>query len=94
MDADRRQYPRFPVTIEVELYRSGRPMQVVRTEDLSNGGVRLILDDDDRPPLGAKVRVRVVGTLGEGESPPLVEALVVRHASDGVAVKFAESAAF
>jgi hypothetical protein len=94
MDADRRQYPRFPVTIEVELYRPGRPMQVVRTEDLSSGGVRLILDDDDRPPLGAKVRVRVVGTLGEGESPPLVEALVVRHASDGVAVKFAESAAF
>lgn len=88
MDSDKRRYRRLPVEVEVELHRAGQPMCVVRTEDLSCGGVLLILDGVARPPLGTPVQVRVVGTLGAGEVPPLVDALVVRHAPDGVAVKF------
>lgn len=90
MDSDKRRHRRLPMEVEVELHRSGQPMCLVRTEDLSCGGVLLILGSADRPPLGTQVQVRVVGTLGEGEAPPLVDALVVRHAPDGVAVQFAD----
>lgn len=91
--SDRRLHPRLPMEVEVELYRPDSPVCVVRTEDLSNGGVMLILDDPDRPPIGATVQVRVCGLLS-GESPPMVEATVVRHADEGVAIKFAQGVRF
>lgn len=75
--------------VEVELYRPNAPVCVVRTEDLSSGGVMLILDKPDRPPVGTTVQVRVCGLLS-GESPPMVEATVVRHTDEGVAIRFAE----
>jgi hypothetical protein len=74
--------------VEVELYRPGRPSCVVRTEDLSNGGVLLILDGEERPAVGDRVQVRVAGFLGGGEAAPLVDATVVRHAEGGVAIQF------
>lgn len=92
-DADRRRYPRLPLEVEVELYRPGQAPQVVRTEDLSNGGVFLDLEGADPPPLGARVQVKVVGMLGGGEAAPLVDALVVRHADGGFAVTFTQDEA-
>jgi len=88
---DRRLHPRLPFEVEVELHRPDLPVCVVRTEDLSNGGVLLILEDADWPPVGSRVQVRVSGPLGGDESAPLVEALVVRHAVEGVAVCFNET---
>ena len=90
MDSDKRRYRRLPMEVEIELHRAGQPMRVVQTEDLSAGGVLLILDAVDHPPLGTLVQVRVVGTLGEGETPPMVDAMVVRHAPAGVAVEFSD----
>ena len=90
MDSDKRRHRRLPLEVEVELHRAGQPMRVVQTEDLSIGGVLLLLDDADRPPLGTLVQVRVVGTLGEGETPPMVDARVVRHAPAGVAIQFSD----
>ena len=91
---DRRMYPRLPLEVEVELHRPGRPMCVVRTEDLSNGGVLLILSDQDRPPVGDRVQVRVSGLLGGDDLPPMVEATVVRHADEGVAIQFSGDPGF
>lgn len=92
MESERRRYPRIPMAVEVELHRSGQPVCLVRTDDLSHGGVLLTLDHDDRPPLGTLVQVRVVGTLGDGETPPLVAAVVVRHLNEGVAIQFVDDA--
>lgn len=88
MEIDRRAYPRLPLALEVELYEDGKPMRVVRTEDLSSGGTRLILDGTEAPPPGTRIRVRVVGFLGDGDQPPIVDATVVRHSGDGVAIRF------
>ena len=85
---DRRLYPRLPFEVEVELYRAGRPMCLVRTEDLSNGGLLLALEDVDRPAIGSCVHVRVSGPLGGEDSAPLVEATVVRHTDEGIAIRF------
>ncbi|WP_081763284.1 PilZ domain-containing protein [Imhoffiella purpurea] len=91
--SDRRVYPRLPLAVEVELHRCGELLTVVRTDDLSNGGAFLVLDGVDPPPMGSRVQVKVVGPLGGGEPAPLVDALVVRHAPDGVAVKFIDESA-
>ncbi|WP_139058731.1 PilZ domain-containing protein [Thiorhodococcus drewsii] len=91
--SDRRIFPRLPLAVEVELYTCGELPAVVRTEDLSNGGAFLVLKGVDLPPMGSRVQVRVVGPLGGGEPAPLVDALVVRHAPDGVAVQFIDKPA-
>lgn len=89
-EADRRRHPRLPMSVEVELYRPGQPTLAIETEDLSGGGVFLVMDAADRPSLGERVRLRLVGTLGAGETPPIVDAVVVRHSEKGVAVEFSE----
>ena len=92
MHSDRRRHPRIPMEVEVELYCTGEEMRIVRTQDLSGGGVLLLLREEDRPAPGTQVQVRVVGTLGdEGEQPPLVEGRVVRHLPEGIAVEFIDT---
>ena len=90
---DRRRFPRLPLALELELHLPGQPVRIVSSEDLSQGGVLLILGQDGRPPIGAKVMVRVSSGLGGEDPAPLVEALVVRHAEDGVAVQFLDDSA-
>ena len=92
MHSERRRHPRIPMEVDVELYCPGEQMRIVRTQDLSGGGVLLLFSADDRPALDTQVQVRVVGTLGdEGEAPPLVEGRVVRHLPEGVAVEFIDT---
>ncbi|NEX21183.1 PilZ domain-containing protein [Thiorhodococcus mannitoliphagus] len=86
--SDRRQHQRLPMEVEVELHQEGEPVRIVRTEDLSQGGVLLVLNGHARPAVGSRVQVRVCGLLGGGEAPPMVEATVVRHIEAGVAVQF------
>jgi len=65
MDSDRRRHPRLPMEVEVELYLPGHPTRVVQTEDLSSGGVLLLMDESDRPPLGLSL-ILIVRYAGEG----------------------------
>lgn len=92
MNSERRRHPRIPMEVEVELHCPDEPVRVVRTRDLSGGGVMLLMPAEERPQPDARVHVRVVGTLGdEGETPPLVAGRVVRHLPEGVAVEFIDA---
>ncbi|ADC62502.1 PilZ domain-containing protein [Allochromatium vinosum] len=89
---EKRQHPRLPVEVEVELHRSGRSMCLVWTDDLSNGGVSLMMNGHgDWPPIGARVQIRVSCPLGGDDESPLVDAIVVRHTEAGIAVRFDET---
>lgn len=86
---DRRRFLRLPFQVEVELYRPDCEMCVVWTEDLSKGGVLLLMNGHDNwPPIGTKVQIRVAGVLDCGERGPLVDATVVRHTENGIALSF------
>jgi len=89
MQGDKRAHPRLPMEVEVELHCPGFPTRVLRTADLSHGGL-LVTDAPETPALGTPVRVQVVGTLGNGEQPPMVTGLVVRHVAGGFAIAFDE----
>ncbi|ACL74115.1 conserved hypothetical protein [Thioalkalivibrio sulfidiphilus HL-EbGr7] len=88
MNTDRRRHPRIPMEVEVELHVPAEALRVVRTRDLSGSGVLLLMPAEGRPAIGARVQVRVVGALGDGDAPPLVPATVVRDLPEGVAVAF------
>lgn len=81
---------RLPMDITLELHLPNQPVCMVRTEEFSNSGASLIVDAANRPALGTQVALRVVGTLGADETPPLVTALVVAHTPEHIAVTFIE----
>lgn len=90
MKGDQRAHPRLPLEVEVELRCPGVPAWILRTTDLSHGGL-LVNDAPEIPALGTPVRVQVVGTLGNDERPPVVTGRVVRHVTGGFAIAFDEN---
>ncbi len=88
MSVENRKHPRIDVNVSVELCYKGEGKAVVCTRNLSDGGLFLEMAEYPLPPLGAQVEVKLTGTLGQGEKPPVVRAEVVRVADNGVAVYF------
>ncbi len=85
---EKRQSPRMPVELDVEVHCPGMPVRVLRTVDLSDSGLLMVMDSAELPPLGSHVQIQVVGKLGNNDSPPVVKAQVVRHIAGGFAVSF------
>jgi len=81
----RREASRLEIDLPLRVVdeRAGEPLQV-RLRDLSSGGLRFELAGT----LGLNERVTVSLTLPDGAAAIEVSALVVRHADDGVAVRF------
>ena len=76
--------------VEVEIRCAGQPNRIFRTAQLHPGGLLLFSDDQLRPNLGVSLLIQLVGTLGQGEAPPVVNARVLRHVPGGFTVVFEE----
>ncbi|NOZ11390.1 MAG: PilZ domain-containing protein [Gammaproteobacteria bacterium] len=88
MSVENRKYPRIDVSISVELCYKGKGKAAVCTRNLSDGGLFLEMAEHPLPPLGTRVELKLTGTLGQGEKPPVVRAEVVRVEDNGIAVYF------
>ena len=90
MDKDKRRYPRRPVELDIELsYPSGQ-IHVVKSRDISEGGLFLVIDSASQPIIGEVLRIKLLGDSASKESLPSEEAVVVHQASDGIGVAFIE----
>lgn len=87
MDADddggqnRRSTVRTPLSVTVMVYGDGVEPMRVRTRDISDGGVFLVMDPP-HPAAGEILRIQVVG-LGAGDGP-VVEVRVMRSIREGI----------
>jgi len=90
MSVENRKHIRIGLIVEIELMLSEQESIVVRTRNISDGGLYLIIDDIELPEIDTIVKVRLKNKLGDGEKPPINEARVVRHESDGVGLVFLE----
>ena len=89
-DADQRKHPRVGFVVDVELTIPDHDPIVVRTKNVSDGGLFIVIDDTEMPPVGTEVTVRLKNQLGDGEEPPLNRALVVRKGPDGIGLAFVD----
>jgi PilZ domain len=85
-----RRHLRIGLVVEIELTLPGQPPVHVRTKNISDGGLFLVIDDTKLPPIGTEVKVRLKNQLGDGEEPPVNRAQVVRHEPDGIGLEFIE----
>ncbi len=90
MSSENRKHLRIGLIVDIELTLPGQDMVNVRTRNISDGGLYLILDEIELPTVGTEVKVRLKNQLGDGEEPPINRARVVRHEQNGIGLVFLE----
>lgn len=86
-----RKYPRREVHLEVELNFPSGEKQTVRTQDISDGGVFLVVDKLRRPIIGEVVEVKIINDeQNTGLAFPSNDAVVVRQEENGIGLAFIE----
>lgn len=90
MSKENRKHLRIGLVVDIELSFEGQTPISVRTRNISDGGLYLVIDDIQLPPVGSEVMVKLKNQLGDGEEPPLNRARVVRHEPDGIGLEFLE----
>ncbi|WP_027330354.1 PilZ domain-containing protein [Marinimicrobium agarilyticum] len=83
--SDKRQFVRTPFACRIKIQHESIGELMVKTRDISDGGVFVILDPDKVPPIGSIVTGQVQGMPGEA---PVLDMEVVRAEPDGVGLKF------
>ena len=90
MSSENRKHLRIGLVVEIELTLPEQDPLDVRTRNISDGGLYLLIDEIQLPPVGTEVKVRLKNQLGDGEEPPINRAKVVRHEPDGIGLEFLE----
>lgn len=87
---EQRKHLRIGLVVDIEMTPNGKETVCVRTRNISDGGLFLVLDDIELPPVGSEVQVSLKNQLGDGEAPPVNRARVVRHEDGGIGLQFLE----
>ena len=82
---ERRKYERVPLRTRMRIMHPSFGEAVVRTRDLSHGGVFILTEGLSMPPIGTLIEGQV---QDEYDERPVVEMEIVRFEADGVGVRF------
>jgi len=85
--SDKREHLRTPITCSIKIVHPELGEMLVKTRDLSDGGVFVLLDPEQAPPIGSHVTGQVQGLA---ENAPIVAMEVVRAESEGIGLRFLE----
>lgn len=84
-----RNHIRTSMKCRVKIWHDSFGELTVSTRDISEGGIFLLTEDIQMPPVGAVLTGQVVGLAGE--AAPLVRLEIVRLEPSGVGLKFVSS---
>lgn len=82
---DQRVHIRTPLSCKIKLMHEGIGEVLVKTRDISEGGVFVVLEPDQVPTIGTIVTGQVQGLAGDA---PILRMEVVRIESVGVGLRF------
>ena len=87
--ANLRQSPRTPFKVRIRIEHPIHGEMLLFTQDMSEGGIFVLIDAEDRPPIsvGERVQGQVQGMPIEA---PIVPMDVVRVAPTGIGLKYAK----
>jgi len=87
MSSDQRQHIRTKLTSNVKLTHPDTGTMVVKTRDISDGGIYLLSSITNLPPIGSQVKVQLMDTPFEA---PILDMIIVRYEHDGIGLAFIE----
>lgn len=82
---DKREHLRTPMACRIKITHEELGEMTVKTRDISEGGVFVVLDPDQTPPVGSRVTGQIQGLM---EEAPVVAMEVVRVEPEGVGLRF------
>jgi c-di-GMP-binding flagellar brake protein YcgR len=85
--SNKRQFPRLPLPMTVEVTVAEQGTVQMKTRDMSDGGVFLENNENIILLMGVKLTIKVIENM-QGEEAAEIPATVVRVTNDGVAVQF------
>jgi len=87
MGHEKRRHTRTPFVCRIKIIHESVGELLVKTRDISDGGVFVVLEPEHIPPIGTQVRGQVQGLM---EDAPVLAMEVVRVESGGVGLRFVE----
>jgi hypothetical protein len=84
---NRRKHPRHPVTVDVKISHPDFGELIVKTRNVSDSGLFLVVEPAAMPPVGEIIQGQV---QGEFDDLPVVTMKIVRTESDGLGLQFVE----
>jgi c-di-GMP-binding flagellar brake protein YcgR len=93
MSKDQRRFPRKEIKVSVELTFLDEPYTIVKTRDISEGGMFIEVKSADTFPIGELVNVHYLDPLNDNEDT-YKDAAIVRVVEEGIAISFIEMADF
>lgn len=88
MSQDKRQHIRTSLQCKIKITHDSLGEKIVKTRDISDGGVFVVLEPNDIPPVGSIVTGQVQGLM---DHAPILEMEVVRVEPTGVGLRFVHS---
>ncbi len=88
MSSDLRQHIRTALTSNVKLTHPDTGTIIVKTKDISDGGIYLLSCITNLPPVGSQVKVQLMDTPFEA---PILDMIIVRLEPTGIGLKFIEA---
>lgn len=85
MSHEKRKHIRTPFACRIKITHESVGELIVKTRDISDGGVFVVLEPDQIPPVGTHVIGQVQGMMDDA---PILEMEVVRIESGGVGLRF------
>ncbi len=76
------------LSVDVELIISEERVIHAKSQNMSDGGVFLMTDDNALPLVGTEVKLRLKNQMGDGEDPPIISAIIVRQSTMGIGLEF------
>ena len=84
---NQRKHKRVPLDVEVKISHPDIGEIIVKTKNLSDGGLFILVDPITMPPIGEIVQGQVQGEFGDF---PVVTMKIVRTEDEGLGLQFVE----
>ena len=85
MSKEKRKHIRTPFACRIKIIHDSIGELLVKTRDISDGGVFVVLEPDQIPPVGTVVEGQVQGLMDDA---PILQMEVVRVEPIGVGLRF------
>ncbi len=85
---NKREHPRHPVAVNVKISHPKIGEIIVKTQNLSDSGLFILVEPTKMPPVGEVVQGQVQGML---EDAPVIKMKIVRTEKEGLGLQFVET---
>jgi len=86
--SNRRRHPRTPMTVTIKITHESIGEKIVKTRNISESGIFIVVEPTNMPPIGSLVRGQVQGMI---DNPPILDMQIVRAENDGLGLQFLEA---